>query len=78
MKRYTQNDLLDLEIKYKDNDEVLDLINFIKSDQSVVTGATSVTYSSRIQELENFISHQASCEFRDGLNAALRLVKHGQ
>ena len=30
MREYTDHDLLDLEIKYKDNHEILDLIEFIK------------------------------------------------
>lgn len=30
MKDYTLNDILDLRLKYKDNEEILDLINFIE------------------------------------------------
>lgn len=57
MKQFTENDLLDLEIKYKNNQDVLDLIVMVKYLESILMDRDERVYElEKIEEkLEQYV-----------------------
>lgn len=70
MKDYSWNDLLNIEIKYKDDHTVLKLVEFIKSKRSIKEPCDPMG----VTHLKEFTRKQSSGEFKDGLIRALEIL----
>lgn len=67
MRDFTDNDILDLEIKYKDNHEVLDLIAALKDSYAEIKGLEKVDdYEGQYEELKSFLQ-----EIKDEIDSAI-------